>query len=386
MVHALQGSLAHDFVDIEDDGSGGAEDCISVRILQREQQVSGSNVVVVQSLVLAVLGVHESKMSRATCEECVQEHGLVEGMEGQEAREVFVGVHTVHPYADLLDKDLHVEHLFLSFEVVARRSGRGTCRWVHGIRLGRRRRCWMVLALLLLLLVVLIERVLHGREVRLVVGCLGRLHQRGHVVVGIAQALVVLVVVVIVHGIGIHVAAANILGGNGARLVLEGDAVVIALGNEVGGALAGRVEEVELLAPAALALRFGAVVARRLALVALEMALSARQAAGARALGLGLGGAVVVSLARRGGARPGSSTRRRVAGRGCDGGHAVDIGCSEGHVGAGAHWMRREERRSEAMAMRDASPGRQTVSGRPSAAVLGYAADMSSILASLPHR
>jgi hypothetical protein len=75
---------------------------------------------------------------------------------------------------------------------------------------------------------------------------------------------------------GVHLAAAHILAGNGARLVLEGDAVVVALRDEVGILLARGVEEVELLAPVALALRLGAVVARRLGLVALEMALPAR--------------------------------------------------------------------------------------------------------------
>jgi hypothetical protein len=97
---------------------------------------------------------------------------------------------------------------------------------------------------------------------------------------------------------GVHLAAAHILGGNDARLVLEGDAVVGALGDEVGLLLARRVEEVELLAPVALALRLCAVVARRLRLVALEMALPARQASRARALRLPLGRGIVVPLLR----------------------------------------------------------------------------------------
>lgn len=72
----------------------------------------------------------------------------------------------------------------------------------------------------------------------------------------------------------VHFPASNILGGNYSRLILEGYAVVVPLRYKVGIALACRVEEVELLAPIAVALRFGAVVARWFRLIALEMALS----------------------------------------------------------------------------------------------------------------
>jgi hypothetical protein len=112
--------------------------------------------------------------------------------------------------------------------------------------------------------------------------------------------------------VGVHLAAPHVLAGNEARLVLEGDAVVVALGDEVGLFLARRVEEVELLAPVALALRLGAVVARRLGLVALEMALSARQTSCARALGLAVGRGLAVSLLGRSRA----AARRWVARRG----------------------------------------------------------------------
>lgn len=83
---------------------------------------------------------------------------------------------------------------------------------------------------------------------------------------------------------GIHFSAADVFGGDCARLVHEGDLVVDALGDQICISLAGGVEEVELLAPIAFSLGFEAVVAGGLGLVALEMALSARQAAGARAL------------------------------------------------------------------------------------------------------
>jgi hypothetical protein len=61
--------------------------------------------------------------------------------------------------------------------------------------------------------------------------------------------------------------------------------VVDTLGNQVRVPLAGSVEEVELLAPIALALRLEAVAAGRLGLVALEMALPTCQAAGTCSLG-----------------------------------------------------------------------------------------------------
>lgn len=111
----------------------------------------------------------------------------------------------------------------------------------------------------------------------------------------------------------VHLAAADILGGNSARLVLEGDAVVDALGDQVGIALAGCVEEVELLAPAALALRLCAVVTCRLSFIALKMALSAGEAAGAGALGFALGGGIALALLRAGCARSATSAGRGIS-------------------------------------------------------------------------
>lgn len=99
----------------------------------------------------------------------------------------------------------------------------------------------------------------------------------------------------------VHFAAAYIFASNNPRLVLEGDAVVVALGDQVGILFAGSVEEVELLAPVALALRLCAIVASGFGLVALEMALSAGQAAGAGALWLAIGGCIAVSFLGRGG-------------------------------------------------------------------------------------
>lgn len=85
---------------------------------------------------------------------------------------------------------------------------------------------------------------------------------------------------------GIHFSTTDVFRGNCAGFVHEGYLVVDALGNQVCAAFAGGVEKVEFLPPIAVALRLEAVVARGLGLVAFEMALSARQAAGACALGL----------------------------------------------------------------------------------------------------
>jgi hypothetical protein len=112
---------------------------------------------------------------------------------------------------------------------------------------------------------------------------------------------------------GVHFPATDVLAGNDARLVLEGDAVVGALGYEIGVPLARRVEKVELLAPIALPLRLGAVVAGRFGLVALEVALPARQAPSARALWLALGRSIAFPLLGRTG--PASAPGRGIAGR-----------------------------------------------------------------------
>ena len=109
---------------------------------------------------------------------------------------------------------------------------------------------------------------------------------------------------VVSHGqVGIHVlyrvhfSAAHILGCNGPRFVHEGYLIVYALGYYVCISLACGVEEVEFLAPVALALRLEAVVAGWLGLVAFEMAFSACQTASARPLWLFLGRCIAGSLA-----------------------------------------------------------------------------------------
>lgn len=94
----------------------------------------------------------------------------------------------------------------------------------------------------------------------------------------------------------IHFSATDIFGGDCARLIHEGDLVVDALGDQICVSLAGGVEEVELLAPIAFSLGFEAVVASGLGLVAFEMALSACQAAGARALWFVIYGGVARSF------------------------------------------------------------------------------------------
>jgi hypothetical protein len=98
---------------------------------------------------------------------------------------------------------------------------------------------------------------------------------------------------------GIHFPPTNIFACDDPRLVLKGNAVVGALGYDVGVSFASCVQEVELLAPTAVALRLGAVVAGGFRLVALEMALSAGQTAGARALRLAVRGRIALSFLGR---------------------------------------------------------------------------------------
>lgn len=85
---------------------------------------------------------------------------------------------------------------------------------------------------------------------------------------------------------GVHFSSTYIFGSNDARLILKGNAVVCSLGDQVCILFASSVEEVELLAPAAVALGLCAVVAGWLVLVALEMPLSTCQATCARSLWL----------------------------------------------------------------------------------------------------
>src|SRR5690242_14276360 len=82
----------------------------------------------------------------------------------------------------------------------------------------------------------------------------------------------------------IHLSSTYILGCDDSRLILEGNLVLSTLGNQIRVPLAGGVKEIELLAPVALTLRFCAVVAARLGLVAFQMPLSACPAARTRSL------------------------------------------------------------------------------------------------------
>lgn len=72
--------------------------------------------------------------------------------------------------------------------------------------------------------------------------------------------------------------------------------VVDALWYQIGILLASGIEEIELLAPVAVALGLGAVVASWLGLVAFEMAFSAGQTASTRPLWFAFGGSVALSL------------------------------------------------------------------------------------------
>lgn len=54
MVHTLQGSFAHDFVNIEYDSCRGADDGISVRVLQVLQEISRSGIVIMERFLFTV--------------------------------------------------------------------------------------------------------------------------------------------------------------------------------------------------------------------------------------------------------------------------------------------------------------------------------------------
>lgn len=102
----------------------------------------------------------------------------------------------------------------------------------------------------------------------------------------------------------IHLSSTNVLRRDDSGLVLESDLVLSTLGDQVGILLAGSVEEIEFLAPIAVALRFCTIVAAWLILIALEVPFSARQTPCARSFGFAF---------RRGIAFP--FFRRLVAGR-----------------------------------------------------------------------
>lgn len=59
MVHALESSLGHDLIHVKYDGCGSADDGIAVGVLKVVQEVAGSSVVVVESLLFSVGGVDE---------------------------------------------------------------------------------------------------------------------------------------------------------------------------------------------------------------------------------------------------------------------------------------------------------------------------------------
>lgn len=144
VMHPLHRPFRHDLVHVEDDGGGGADDGVAIGILERLQQSPGRRVVVMQRLVLPVRGVHEREMEGTARQEGIQEHGLAQGVKGQQSRELtpgsalaceqgrtgsymLVGVHAVHPQANLLDEHLHEQDLLRGREVVgaaARRRGR----------------------------------------------------------------------------------------------------------------------------------------------------------------------------------------------------------------------------------------------------------------------
>jgi hypothetical protein len=105
------------------------------------------------------------------------------------------------------------------------------------------------------------------------------------------------VIIYLLHWV--HLPTTNVFTSDRPRLVLESDAIVIAFGYDVGIPFTCGVKEIKLLAPIALPLRLGAVVASRFGLIALQMALSTGQAASARALWLPLGRGIALSLLSR---------------------------------------------------------------------------------------
>lgn len=94
----------------------------------------------------------------------------------------------------------------------------------------------------------------------------------------------------------IHFSSTYILGCDDSRLILEGNLILSALGNQIRVPLAGGIKEIEFLAPIALSLRFCTVVAARLVLVAFQVPLSACQAARTRSLRLPFRSGVALPL------------------------------------------------------------------------------------------
>jgi len=80
MVHALQSSFTHDLVDIKDHGSSGANDGVSIRVLEILEQVSCRSVVVIQCLLFGVNRVDESQMASSASKECIEQHWLLQGV------------------------------------------------------------------------------------------------------------------------------------------------------------------------------------------------------------------------------------------------------------------------------------------------------------------
>lgn len=140
----------------------------------------------------------------------------------------------------------------------------------------------------------------------------------------------------------IHFLTANILGCNRPGLVLERDLVVDALGYQICIAFTSGIEEIQLLAPITVTLRFCAVGTGGLGFVALEMALSTRQAAGASALWLSVWSSITVSLLRWSRSARGRVTRLWRGERVC---HVMILSQHSMSRGADAGWIVRFVRR-----------------------------------------
>lgn len=66
VVHPLKRTLTHDLVHIEDDGGCRADDGVTVRVLQRIEQVARSGIVVMQRFILRVLWVYKRDVPSST--------------------------------------------------------------------------------------------------------------------------------------------------------------------------------------------------------------------------------------------------------------------------------------------------------------------------------
>ena len=67
MIHSLQCSLGHDFVHVQDDGSGGDNDGVSVGVLHLFEQQIARGLVVLPGCGILICRIDQIQMSSSTC-------------------------------------------------------------------------------------------------------------------------------------------------------------------------------------------------------------------------------------------------------------------------------------------------------------------------------